>query len=111
MLPCVAVVFSPKEKGEQKACETQTKRTRTGTNQREAVLLKRDEETEGTPVALFYWLPRVWLLFRFEETSVRVTYRPHNVLSIVEKLCRWIFSMKIKSLLMQCTDMCPDAMK
>ena len=30
-----------------------------GTNQREAVLLKRDEETEGTPVALFYCLPRV----------------------------------------------------
>ena len=96
LLPCLAVVLSPKEKGELKACETQAKRTRTGTNQRAAVLLKHDEWTEGTRVALFYWLPRVWLLFRFEETSVRVTYRPHNV-SIVEKLCRWIFPMKIKS--------------
>ena len=32
------------------------------------------------------------LLFRFEEISVRVTYRSHNVLSIVEKLCGWISS-------------------
>ena len=33
LLPHVVVFFSPKEKGELKACETQTKRTRTGTNQ------------------------------------------------------------------------------
>ena len=51
--------FLSKGKKRTKTCETQTKRTRMGTNQREAVLLKRDEETEGTPVALFYWLPRV----------------------------------------------------
>ena len=56
---CSSRFLSKGKKGEQKACETQTKRTRMGTNQREAVLLKRDEETEGTPVALFYCLPRV----------------------------------------------------
>ena len=74
----------------------QTKRTHTGTNQRAAVSLKHDKWTKGMQVALFYWLPNVRFLFCFEE-SVRVTYRPHVVLCIVEKLCRWIFPMKIKS--------------
>ena len=56
LLPCVAVVFSPKEKGELKACETQKKRTRTGTNQPVA-------QTRGGHVSCSLLLAASWVTF------------------------------------------------
>ena len=35
--------------------------------------------------------------FCFKETGVKVTLRLYYVLTIIEKLCRWILLMKIES--------------
>ena len=35
--------------------------------------------------------------FSFKETGVKVTLRLYYVLTIIEKLCRWILPMKIES--------------